>query len=172
MAKKRRGPQPPKGRAKPIGPVLGLARAEEGIGDPIRKQLIKEEVWPGVDKVVSSREWLDNFKFRSRLLAVTGGNIQLGSVNPDLTLSPAQRKPATHDPLGDIRFDDPRQIFSEEDWEGLGEPGSLLVMRGFLGRTAVPGAGPSFNFEPVAWDVTEPDRHMTGKLVLPPAEAL
>lgn len=173
MAKKRRGPQPPRGRAKPIGPVLGLARAEEGISEPVKKQLIREATtWGDAEKVVASRERLDNDKFKSRLLAVVGGGVQLGSVGQELSLSPAQRQPATYHPTGDIRFDDPRQVFSAEQWEELESPGSLLVLKGFLGRTATPGSGPKFSFEQVVWDVAQPDQHLTGRLALPQAETL
>ncbi len=172
MAKKRRGPQPLKGRARPIGPVLGLARAEEGISEPVREQLITEPVWDDVTRVVARREWLDNSKFRSRLLAISGGGIQLGSVNSELSLSPAQRQLATYHPAGDIRFDDPRQVFSGDQWEDFEDPGSLIVLKGFLGRTAVPGSGPRFSFEQVVWDAAQPDQHTIGRLVLPQAETL
>lgn len=164
---RRRGPNALNGRAKPIGPVLGLARAEQAIEDPLKHQVRKIINDAGDEEVVSSRTTLDRTRFSSRLLAIAGGGISFGNVEPAITLSPAQRQSATYAPGGDIRFD-ARQVVDIEQWEPLQDPGTILVVSGCLIKMASVGGAPTrFSFEPQVWDVADVAHHSQGRLALP-----
>lgn len=163
---RRRGPQAPKGRVKPIGPVFALAKIEVPVLEPLREKVVEEENEEGATIVVSRTNHPNKITIPSKLQAISAGNIGLKSVVEDVALTPAQRRPVDYMPDGDIRFPDQRQVTENKEWEVMQDPGTLIIVSGCLIRMAA-GSPQKFDFRPNVWDVADPSQHQHGKLAIP-----
>jgi hypothetical protein len=170
--KNRRGPQPLKGRGAPIGPVFGLARAEQIERVPLKYTSETETARDGSTEVKWSRVAIERVKIDAELLVMSAGKIGLKGIhNANISLTAGQRRPLQYSADGNARFDAARQVMDAEQWKGMQEGGKLLVVSGCLVRmTAAVGAPAQFDFRPLMWDVADPEQHVQGKLALP-AEA-
>jgi len=169
-ANKRRGSRPPSGRDR-IGPVLGLARAEQAIDTPVKHDFRREPNDKGALEVVLDRTYFERTTINGRLLALATGGVHLEKITPEVTLTPAQRQPVTYRPDGGIDFSNPRQVTDPEQWQELQSEGALLVVSGYVVRKiGAVSTEPQFNFQPHVWDIAEPTQHVSGRLALPVGE--
>ncbi len=165
---KRRGPQPLQGRARPIGPVYGLARSLQAVTEPVKHEVRTAWNEKNALEVVFDRTSLDRTRFSVDLLSLAAGQISLDRVYPEFKLTPAQRQPVDYRPDGTFDFHSQRQITDPEQWAELQSEGTLLIVSGCLVKMAgATGTHPNFSFEPRIWDVAEPQHHMRGRLPLP-----
>lgn len=163
------------GRAKPIGPVYALARAEE-IATPTRETLHRaakinkygEEIEPAVMHLVFNSG--KGGRFKAALLALNSCGIALPQVEGVVDLRPGLRRPATYRQDGRIDFagqSDPN--VKSPVWGLMREPGQILILGGNLVKMAQQNGQAPFSLEANAWDIAQVGRHQPGQLLGPAA---
>jgi hypothetical protein len=171
--KNRRGPQPLKGRGAPIGPVFGLARAEQIERAPLKHKSKSALNDRGDLELLWSKVLIDKVRINAEILKLAAGKISVDNLQTvGVSLTAGQRKPLEYDAGGNPRLDAARQVMDAEQWRDMQEGGKLLVVSGNLIRLASGmGAPAQFDFLPMMWGVADPEQHAQGKLALPtPAE--
>ena len=159
----RRRPVTPqlKGRARPEGPVFGLALPAAVMGSP----LVPVTAAPTDDapetKVVRRVEVAPR-RIGARLVAVAAGGIELAQITEVFNVSARQRQTALYSGDGRVALaPDYSRMLDPQTWQDMQTDEILLLTMGYLFKQNRPtGQAAKYDFKPSAWDVANMNRHV------------